>query len=350
MAGVLQAIWWAARLGAAALSVAFYTHFAVGEAAGTPCDAPLLAFIVSAGFLSAVLVVLRGAVLAVGMGARPSEPVRFLLLYPVLLHCVEVVAAAAAGAYILLPNEHCALPLSSEYVNWSVVLMVGSWLVAGLVYPLSFDTEPQDSSRRGFRGLETNADASANGAGRFLRDLHGAVLVYRTALSLCCALTFVAVRDGLPVGATSLRNSHPCTDPLVLWLLLELTFHLLTYCCTLYYAARALLWPHLDVRLHETVFWVFLLGAQLPSACGGIILVFGEEAPCYDEAPSLAYMARTGAVLASCAGTLGLCLAPCWTGSLRRRRQRVLGGQQRSAGRGHGGLIAAYGHLPMRNS
>ena len=78
MAGLLQATWWAARLGMAALSVAFYAHFAVAEAAGTPCDAPLLAFIVSAGTLSAVLVLLRGAVLAVGIGER-SAPVRFLL-------------------------------------------------------------------------------------------------------------------------------------------------------------------------------------------------------------------------------------------------------------------------------
>ena len=195
--------------------------------------------------------------------------------------------------------------------------------------------------------------------------------MYRTALSLGCALTFVAVRGGLPVGATSLRNDSPCTDPLVLWLLLELTFHLLTYCkynstgaifwvdfdrlfaitgCTLYYAIRALLWPHLDVRLHETVFWVFLLGVQLPSAGGGIVLVFGEEVPCYEEAPSLAYMARTGAALASCAVAIGLCLAPCWTGTLRRRRQRVLDGQQQGARRGRGGFQATYGHLPMRNS
>jgi hypothetical protein len=51
-----------------------------------------------------------------------------------------------------LPNEHCALPLSPPYVNWSVVLMVGAWVVAGVIYPLSFDTKHQDASRSGFRG------------------------------------------------------------------------------------------------------------------------------------------------------------------------------------------------------
>jgi hypothetical protein len=355
MGELIQAVWWVSRIGMVALAVAFYYHFAVARGYGTPCDAPLLGYIVSVGALSTVLLLLRTAVFAVGIGDKPSSAVRFILLYPVLLHTVEVTMAAGVAGYILLPNEHCALPLSSVYVNWSSVLMVCSWLVAGLIYPLSFDTRPQHHAQRYTSGLPTghgaSSDAVPSGAGRLLRDLHGAVLLYRTIFGFGCAVTFVSVRGGLPGGAVSLRNDHSCTDPLVLWLLLELCFHLLSYCLTLYYASRALLAPQLDVALHETVYWVFLLGVQLHSACGGIFLVFAEDAPCYDEAPSLAYMARTGSVIASCFGLGAVCFAPCWLGQLRRRRERVNAGQRshRHQG-GHGAFIAAYGHLPMRNS
>ena len=47
-----------------ALAVAFYYHFAVSRGYGTPCDAPLLGYIVSVGVLSTVLLLLRTAVRA----------------------------------------------------------------------------------------------------------------------------------------------------------------------------------------------------------------------------------------------------------------------------------------------
>ena len=322
---MLQGAWWVANIAMVGLSGAVYAYFAVDLAYGSPCDAPLLAYIVSVGVLSCVLLLLRTAVVAVGIDEKPSGTMRFLLLYPVLVHGVEMMMAAAAGVYILWPTRHCALPLSAAYVNWTFVLMVCSWLVAGLIYPLSFDTAPH---RR------TQWDHPASGrvhpesaAPLFLRDLHGCVLVYRTVFGLGCVATFVCVRGDLPIGDVSLRDGDACTEPLVLWLIVELCFHLISWSLTLYYSSRTLLAPQLDVTLHEKLYWVFLLGVQLPSAWCGIALVHGEEPPCDSEASTVAYMARTGATLAACCLLGAVCLAPCWLSQVRARREYVKRGQ-----------------------
>ncbi len=328
--GLLQGAWWVSRIAMVALSVAVYAYFAVDRAYGNPCDAPLLAYIVSAGVLSCVLLLLRTAVVAVGIDEKPSAAMRFLLLYPVLLHGVEMAMAAAAGGYILLPNTQCTLPLSAAYVNWAFVLMVCSWLVAGLVYPLSFDTAPHYRTQwhdSNFRPMQPRS-LIRGAAALFLRDLHGCVLVYRTVFALGCVATFIFVRGGLPAGDVSLRNDNACTEPLILWLLVELCFHVLSWSLTLYYSSCTLLAPQLDATLHEKLFWVFLLGVQLPSAWCGIALVYGKEPPCYNEAPSVAYMARTGAVLAVCCVLGAACLAPCWLSQVRTRRDNMKDGQQ----------------------
>ena len=166
--GLLLAAWWGARMAMVGLSLAFYAYFAVDRAYGMPCDAPLLGYIVSVGVISSIMLLLRTGVFAVGIDEKPSDTMRFLLLYPVVLHGIEMAMAAAAGGYILLPNEQCTLPLSASYVNWASVLMVCSWLVAGLIYPLSFDTKPEYRTQRHGAGFRTVAGGLRGGAALFM--------------------------------------------------------------------------------------------------------------------------------------------------------------------------------------
>lgn len=351
---MLTAVWWTGRI-VVLLSVAwFYWRYAIGEALGNQCDQPLFMFIITEGGLSLLHMLLRSASLVVGFSDEPDTTVKFLLLYPVILHIGEVMMAVDAGATILQP-EPCELPRTQAYVHFSCWLCFAIFVVAGVVFPIMFQTRVTGMATDRVT-LAVDPNASRHGAGRFLRSYHAYFLLYRTAAVSIMFVTYLISRDDaseqkLVLGAD--RWSSSCTDPLKLWVFIELLLYLVSYLCTMCYAVRALLYPLFNQPLakHEQGIWLFIL-MQFVSGLAGIKLVHSAGVEC-QSSPAY-YMAYAGAVCFFSFFVFSLCMAPYWRPWMVARRMKAKQGQmdekrrveyelQRQGG-GHGGAT----HVPLR--
>jgi hypothetical protein len=336
--GMLKGAWWIGRISVFLSVVAFYGHYAVTKGVGTKCDKPLFLYVISEATVSLLHMILRTIVLLIGPTDDPSDCMRFLLLYPVVLHVAEVLASVWAMITILEPQDWsdgrsagmgggamCDLAPSPPYVYCATLVCLATFATAGVVYPMMFDTRWKGLASDTLT-LEQDPDASRHGAGRFLRDLHAFFLVYRMCSVTIMFITFLIVRDGESSG-----DFWPvCSTAPEVWVMIELLFYLVSYVCTLTYAVRALLYPLFGrlVTTHEKAMWMYV-ALQFVSGCVGIKLVDDGGDCGGDETSAVKYMVIAGVVFFCIFVVFSVCLAPYWRPWLVTRRAKAAAGQEK---------------------
>jgi hypothetical protein len=254
-----------------------------------------------------------------------------MILYPVILHVVEVVLAIDVAMKLLTLSEKaanddvaCDLPLTSSYVYFSALCACGAFLAGGVLCPLMFDTRFKGHGSD-LRTIHVDPNASPHGAGRFMKDVYSFFLIYRTGVTAVMFVTFLASRNS---DGHQLVIESNCIAALEVWIFLEAGLYLVTYLCTLTYAVRALLWPVFakPISTHEKWMWVFALMNVL-SGFLGTKLVYDTDT---DTCPqSATYYVAYATVI--CFSTWLICTlfaASCWRPWFVTRREKAKAGQE----------------------
>jgi len=319
--GFLKTAWWGCRIAVAFVFAIVLLHNQVAETkTETPCDAPLLGYIAVAGLLNLLVIVLRTVLLVIGYSDDPSNFVQFLILYPVALHFVELCTALIGAGYVVMPRE-CEPGYATPYVWLTVFFVLMAFINAGYLYPLMFNTRYKGKSSDR-KKIVLDPDTSRHAAGRLFRDAHSYFLMYRTLSAFVVLVTYCVARGDVPIGI-KIETYDRCSDALVVWFCMELVFHLLTYCATLYYAIRALLFPKMLFSLHVCGFWFFVMFQVFWGALGSYLVLRARQDACFEKDKAISSMVAAAVAMFWICISLTLCFTPCWRPNFTSRASKA---------------------------